>query len=187
MGRVFRYASEQNWEDTGRLGEELEVMGLLVHNGKLYGGTLPLADVQRFDGDANWTSIGRIDLTPNVKYRRAWTMAEYRGRLFWGTLPSGQVLSIEAGKNVTSDATLPPGWRHIAAIRRDRHLELHIDARQVAKSAEFNPADYDLSRAATQPLRIGFGPTDYFNGCLRELRIYERALSTAELKALAEP
>ncbi len=187
MGRVFRYASEQTWEDAGRLGEELEVMGLMVHNGKLYGGTLPLADVQRYDGDEKWTSIGRVDLTPDVKYRRAWTMAEYRGRMFWGTLPSGKVLSIEAGKNVTSDAALPPGWQHIAAIRRGRQLELHIDGQRVAQSAELNPADYDLSHAATQPLRIGFGPTDYFNGCLRDVRIYERALSSSEVKALAVP
>jgi hypothetical protein len=187
MGRVFRYAGEQNWEDAGRLGEELEVMGLMVHNGKLYGGTLPLADVQRFDGDGKWTSIGRVDLTPDVKYRRAWTMAEYRGRMFWGTLPSGKVMSIAAGKNVTSDVPLAPGWQHVAAIRRGRHLELHINGERIAQSSEFNPADYDLRGAAAQPLQIGFGPTDYFHGCLRDVRIYDRALSPAEIKAVVLP
>ena len=157
-------------------------MGLMVYNGKLYGGTLPLADVQRYDGGTSWTSIGRVDLTPDVKFRRAWTAAEYRGRLFWGTLPSGKVQSIEAGRNVTSDATLAPGWRHLAAIRRGQHLELFIDAEQVARSAELEPADYDLT--TEQSLRMGFGPTDYFHGGLRDIRLHERALSSSEIRGL---
>ena len=33
--------------DAGRLGAELEVMGMAVYNGKLYAGTLPLAQVYR--------------------------------------------------------------------------------------------------------------------------------------------
>ena len=35
--------------DIGRLGDELEVMGMLVHNGQLYGGTLPLGAVFPFE------------------------------------------------------------------------------------------------------------------------------------------
>lgn len=182
-GQVFRYASGQTWEDAGRLGEELEVMGLLVHNGKLYGGTLPLAEVRRYDGDKTWTSVGRVDLTPDVKYRRAWTMAEYQGRMFWGTLPSGKVQSIAAGRNVTSDAALAPGWRHLTALRRTDHLELFIDGRLIARSAKFNPAEFDLS--TEEPLRIGFGPTDYFHGSLRDVRIYGRAISEQEIADLA--
>ena len=46
-GKVFRYLGPNQWEDTGRLGNELEVMGLALFNGKLYGGTLPLAQVYR--------------------------------------------------------------------------------------------------------------------------------------------
>ncbi len=184
-GRVYRFVKDNEWEDVGRLGEELEVMGMMVHNGKLFAGTLPLASVYRFDGLGRWTHIGRLDQTPDVKYRRAWTMAEFQGRLFCGTLPTGHVLSIEAGKNVTWDEELPPGWRHVAAVRSPGKLELFVDGRTVGSSSAFDPADYDLTN--DQPLRIGFGPGDYFNGHLRDVRLYRRALIRDEIARLARP
>ena len=44
-------------------------------DGKFYAGTLPLAQVYRFDGGTKWTCTGQLDRTPDVKYRRAWSMA----------------------------------------------------------------------------------------------------------------
>ena len=49
-GRVYRFEDVGRWTDVGRLGEELEVMGMLVHNGRLIAGTLPLAEVYEYDG-----------------------------------------------------------------------------------------------------------------------------------------
>jgi hypothetical protein len=181
QARVVRYGGGTKWLDVGRLGEELESMPLVVYNGKLYGGTLPLAEVYRFDGDDNWTKVGRLDDTPDVKYRRAWSMAVYRGRLFCGTLPSGHVHSIEAGKNVTLDRELAPGWRHIAAVRHGDRLELFVDGKLAAKSAAFDSQQYDLS--SSQPLRIGFGANDYFRGKLADVRLYRGAISA---EAIAE-
>lgn len=182
-GRVFRYRSDNDWKDTGRLGDELEVMGMLVHNGKLYAGALPLADVYRFDSPDGWTKVGRLDHTADVKYRRAWTMAEFQGRLFCGTLPSGHVLSIEAGRNVTYDRELIAGWHHLAATKRGGNLQLYVDGKSVANSRKFESADYDLS--TDRPLRIGFGPNDYFRGSLRDVRIYNRTLDDREVSELA--
>ena len=65
---------------------------MAVYNGKLYAGTLPLGEVYRYDGDQKWTLTGQLDTTPNVKYRRVWSMAVCQGKLFAGTLPSGQGL-----------------------------------------------------------------------------------------------
>lgn len=184
-GKVFRYDGDNRWADTGRLGEELEVMGMLVHNGQLFAGTLPAAKVYRFDGLTQWIEAGRLDLTPEVKYRRAWTMAEYRGRLYCTSLPSGHVFSIEAGRNVTFDDALGPGWRHLAAVRAERQLKLYVDGKPVAESAAFKPEEFDIS--CDHPLQIGFGPSDSFHGSLSDLRIYERALSEAEVATLAAP
>lgn len=180
--RVYRL-EEDRWVFSGRLGEELETMPLFVYNGKMYAGTLPTAEVYRFDGGENWTRIARLDHTPDVRYRRVWSMAEYRGRLFAGTLPSGHVHSIEIGRNVTSNRPLAPGWRHIAAVRDTSELRLYIDGDLVATSAQFEPDAYNLSTAA--PLTIGFGANDHFNGSLRELRIFDRALSAGEITSLA--
>jgi len=180
---VFEYNGPGSWIDRGRLGSELEVMAMAVYNGKLYAGTLPLAEVYRYDGKSEWTSTGRLDTTPDVKYRRVWSMAVYGGKLYCGTLPSGHVYSLEAGKVVSHDRELAPGWRHIAAVKAGDRLKLYVDGQCVATSTALDPAGFDLSNR--EPWKIGFGQHDYFNGRLRDLRIYGRALSEAEIGQLA--
>lgn len=180
---VFRYRGGSDWADTGKLGQELEAMPLLVYNGKMYGGTLPLAEIYRYDGDENWTRFGRVDMTPDVKYRRAWSMAVYQGRLFVGTLPSGRVLSIETGRNATYDRELKSGWHHIAAVRGEKTLKLYIDGAMVAESSRMQAEDYDLS--VDQPLRIGFGAQDYFRGRISDVRLYRGELTPTQIQSQA--
>ena len=108
-------------------------------------------------------------------------MAIFQGRLFCGTLPSGHVHSIEAGKNVTYDTELVAGWRHIAAVRRGNRLELFIDGELKARSAEFRATEYNLT--ADRPWQIGFGAHDYFRGRLADVRIYQGALSPPAIRA----
>ncbi len=178
-GSVFRYAGPQKWVHAGRLGMEKEVMGMAVYNGKLYAGTLPFADVYRYDGGSKWTTTGRLDNTPDVRYRRAWSMAVFEGKLFCGVLPSGHVLSLEAGKSVTYDRALSSGWHHLAAIRKGNRLRLSIDGKRVAESSRFDPAAFNLSTEG--PLKIGLGQHDFFNGEMKDVRIYRRALSRSEI------
>ncbi len=182
QAHVFRYAGGTEWQDVGKLGEELEAMPLLVYNGKMYGGTLPTAEVYRFDADKTWTKIGRVDHTPDVKYRRAWSMAVYQGRLFVGTLPSGHVLSMEAGRNATFDRELSAGWRHVAAVREKDRLKLFVDGEPVAQSVSFEPGRFDLK--SDQPIRIGFGAQDYFHGDLADVRLYRGALTGSQVREL---
>ncbi|MFH1739360.1 MAG: LamG-like jellyroll fold domain-containing protein [bacterium] len=181
-GTVYRYAGDQHWSGCGRLGDELEVMGMAVYNGKLYAGTLPLAQVYRYDGNLIWTPTGQLDRTPDVKYRRAWSMAVYQGKLFCGTLPSGHVHCLEAGKGVSYDDEIQAGWRHIAAVRDKAVLNLFVDGKLISQSTVFRPDSYDLSNE--QPLRIGFGPHDYFNGEIEDLRLYDRAITHEEVDTL---
>lgn len=180
--RVYRYDGDHDWVDCGRLGREMEVMGMAVYNGKLYAGTLPLAEVYRYESGNAWTRTGRLDHTPGVRYRRAWSMAVYRGRLYCGTLPSGRVYSFESGRSVTHDRELQPGWHHVAAARSGKFLHLYVDGSLAATSAAFEPAAYDISN--NRPLRIGFGDHDYFNGTIRDVRLYDRALGAPELRRL---
>lgn len=182
-GKVFRYDGGTRWIDCGRLGQELEVMGMLVHNGQLYAGSLPLAEVYRYGGDESWNRLVQLDTTPDVKYRRAWTMAQYQGRLFCGTLPSGKVWSFAAGACTTYDRELPPGWHHVAAVRSGKRLKLYVDGKAVSQSAEFDPAKYDLS--AELPLTIGAGSGDLFRGRMRDVRIHRGALTADEVSRLA--
>jgi hypothetical protein len=181
--RVYRYGGGTDWIPAGRLGEELETMPLLVYNGKLYGGTLPLGEVYRYEGGEEWLKVARLDQTPDVKYRRVWSMALYNGRMFAGTLPAGRVYSVEYGRNATCDRPLEPGWRQIAAVRERDRLRLYVDGVPVAESAEFAPEAYDLTNS--EPLTIGFGPHDHLNGRLRDVRLYNQALSAAQIEELA--
>src|SRR5262249_49080540 len=133
-----------------------------------------------------WTSTGRLDRTPDVRYRRAWSMAIFQGRLFCGTLPSGHVHALDVGSAVSDDHELKPGWRHLAAVRQGLRLKLFVDGKLVAASPESDagkgPA-FDLSN--DRPLTIGFGTHDYFRGSLSDLRLYDRALTADEIAALA--
>lgn len=183
QGRVYRFEDVGNWSDAGRLGEELEVMGMLVHNGRLTAGTLPLAEVYSYTGNSAWTRLTRLDHTPDVKYRRVWTMAEHDGRLFCSTLPSGRIYSYEAGRNVTWGHSLSPGWHHLAAVKSHDRLTLAIDGQIVARSEELDPAAFELDQS--ESLKIGFGANDYFCGRLSDLRLYARALSDREIRELA--
>ena len=182
-GRVYLFEEANKWTDIGRLGEELEVMGMLVHNGRLMAGTLPLAEVYQFDGANRWRRLTQLDATPDVKYRRAWTMAEYQGQLFCSTLPSGHVHACEVGKLATWDYEFPLGWHHVAAVKSVGKLLLYVDGKLKSSSTDFNPEDFDLSN--DQPLRIGSGPNDFFHGRLRDVRLYRRALTPAEVATLA--
>jgi hypothetical protein len=180
-GKVFVLGEPGNWQDRGRLGEERESMGMAVYNGKLYGGTLPLAQVYRYDGGTTWTNTGQLDTTPDVQYRRAWSMAVYQGKLFCGVLPSGRVLSYETGRCISRDYELPAGWVHLAAQRKSGTMNLYVDGKLVNEASS---ASLNIDNEA--PLKIGLGQHDYFNGRMRDLMVHDRALTEAELAALAE-
>jgi hypothetical protein len=181
---VYRYDGGETWTPItaeGRVGYERELMGTVLYNGKVYIGSLPMANVWRMDG-SKFTFVGNLDATP-TSLRRVWSMAVYQGKLLGGTLPSGHVYSIEAGKMATWDRVFPSGWRHVTAVKNRSVLQLYVDGQQVAVSSGFNPGYYDLSN--DQPLLIGFGAHDYFNGLMSDLRLYNRALTEPEIIGLA--
>jgi hypothetical protein len=182
-GRVYRFESPGQWTDLGRLGEELEVMGMLVHNGRLLAGSLPLAEVYQFESAGVWKKLRQLDTTPDVKYRRAWTMAEFSGKLFCSTLPSGTVWSYQAGQAVSTNSELPAGWRHVVAQRQSGRLRLFVDGRLAADTVEPPAKSFELT--VNQPLLIGRGENDFFHGELSDVRLYDRALAADEIATLS--
>jgi hypothetical protein len=181
-GEVFRFDGVNNWTPCGRVddaADKSESMGLAVYNGKFFAGSLPLAKVYRYESGATWTDTGTLDSTPDLWLHRAWSMAVFKGKLFCGTLPSGRIYSLEAGRCATHDNELGPRWRHLAAVRSSNKLKLYVDGKLVSVSSDFRPEDYDISNE--KPLIIGFGNQDYFAGRMRDLRVYNRALSEAEI------
>jgi hypothetical protein len=208
---VSAYQGDGVWQPMGRVGvDATEVLGLVVYNGTLYGSSLPRAEVCRYEGDSKWTSLKRFHspegwvpgIPPNVsrdqvnEMARVTSLTIHDGKLFasTGSCTSaaqdppldvrGKVFALEAGKNVSYDKDLGPGWKHLAAIREDGRLKLMIDGELVATSVEFDPAEYDIS--TDRPLRIGFGETEHFEGKMRDVRLYNRSLSEEEVAELAK-
>ena len=61
-------------------------------------------------------------------------------------------------------------------------LKLFVDDKLVASSTEFNRNEYNLSNEET--LKIGFGQHDYFNGKMKNVRIFNRAVSEKQILEL---
>jgi hypothetical protein len=212
--KVARYAGGEEWLPMGRVGTDgTEVNALVVYNGKLYGGSIPRAEVCRYDGQPQWTSLirfyspegwqpqppselgGQPSRAALNEWSRVTSLTIYDGSLFAsiGSCTSsildapadvrGRVFRMQAGRCVSFDHDLGPGWKHLAAVRAQAQLKLYVDGQLAATSAHFEPAEYDLS--TDQPLRIGFGQTDYFSGKIREVRIYNRALANSEIAGLS--
>lgn len=186
-GRVYRLNQAGQWDDFGRLGEELEVMGMMVYNGRLFGGTLPGGQVFTLDPATpplppTWRLSQTLDTTPNVKYRRAWTMAEQGGLLFCSTLPSGKVFSAEHGVQVNYDSIFPSGWHHVMATKNGQILELYIDGTRVGQR---RGQLKEIEQSSTQKLTIGNGPSGPFVGDLKDLRVYRRILNDQEIRQLS--
>lgn len=164
-GKVFRLDAGDKWTDCGRLGNEQEVMGMLVHNGAFYAGTLPAGEVYRYSGGTSWQLLKQLDATPDVRFRRVWTMATFQGRLFATTLPSGHIWSMSAGSLATHDHELADGWHDIVAQRKDGRLRLFLDGKLVA---EADAAGLDL-KTAGRALTVGEGPRGQFAGRIRNV------------------
>lgn len=165
LAKVYRLEANGRWTDRGQMGDEKEVMAMLVHNGSFYGGTLPLGEVYRYEGETSWKLLKQIDVTPDVRYRRVWTMSTYQGKLFATTLPSGKIWSMSAGTLVTHDHELGAGWHDIVAERKAGKLRLLVDGKQVAetdaKALNLDPAGLEL--------KIGSGPSGVFKGRLKNV------------------
>jgi hypothetical protein len=208
--KVTVYQGGQNWTVMGRVGVDgTEVNSLAVYNGKLYGGALPRAEVCRYDGTSEWTSLKRFyspeGWQPGLPGKlsreqvnvmcRLTSLTVYNGKLFASTgsctssvldAPRevrGKVFSLEAGKAASYSDDLGPGWKHLVAMRDGEQLKLFVDGKLVAKSSSFDPGVYDVS--TNQPLRIGFGQTEYFAGKMADVRLYNTALSDMRIQELS--
>lgn len=77
--------------------------------------TLPLAEAYVYEGDTTWRRMQQLDKTENVKYRRAWTMAEHAGKVYCSTLPSGRCVFLFLKMN------------SICTVKRNKKLAHHIE------------------------------------------------------------
>jgi hypothetical protein len=184
-GRVYQKGQDHAWVDLGRLGEELEVMGMMVHNGTVVAGSLPSGEVYRYRANQRWEKLATLDSTPDVRYRRVWTMAEWYGQLIASTLPSGKVFAAAAGTSVQAAHAIDDRWHHVAAVRRGSELELWLDGRLVARKNQPDLTTYDLTSQSI--LKIGSGRHGTLQGTIGQVQIFATALSPEQLEQQTGP
>ena len=126
----------------------------------------------------------RLDYTPDVTYRRAWTMAEHQGEVFCSTLPSGRVYAFTQGQQVQWGHTLSSAQHHVTATKSANCLTLYVDGDRVAQTQVSDIKSYVLDVEA--PLRIGSGMNGRLSGQLSGVRVYQRMLNAVEIEALSK-
>ena len=155
-----------------------------------------------FNGTNAWVSVpdsATLDLTTGMTLE-AWVqptvtgswrtvvMKEQSGNLVYGlysnTSTNRPRVEIFAGgslRTLEGPSQLPTGtWSHLAATYDGATLRLFVNGAQVAQLATCGSI-----LASTAPLRIGGNGVwgEYFSGPIDEVRVYNRALSAAEVAA----
>lgn len=192
-----------HWVDVGRMGDSTETVGLIVYNGSFYAGSIPRAEVFRYDGPNRWTSLRKLFDPPNYDvdkdvedWSRASSLTVFQDKMFVSTADCyramlsktkpdeirGKVYSYKVGEGVSYDRDLGTGWKQVAAVRAGDQLKIYVDGELAATQP--NVQSLDVSSDA--PLRIGFGPQSYFQGQLRNVRLYNRALNRGEVNTIRQ-
>ena len=211
LGRVARWdPRRRRWQQTGRLGDSSEIMALNVYNGKLYGASIPRAEVFRYERDASWTSLRRLFDPPGwapvlvrnmgtpdgFRRHREWTrvtsLTQHDGLVFAsvGSCTSaavdapadvrGTVHAFGAGVVATTPRTLEPGRHHVAAVRRGGTLAVYVDGREAATAR----GGVTGPLATDARLRIGEDEAGRHAGRIDRFQTFDRALDPREIGAL---
>jgi hypothetical protein len=154
-----------------------------------------------FDGVDDWVTVAdsrSLDLTTGMTLEawvrptalgRTWRtvlVKEQPGQLAYalyagtGTRPSGHVFTTR-DRGLRGPSALPRRrWSHLAVTWDGLIISAYVDGREVSSHALVGPA-----RTSTRPLRIGGNAIwpEWFKGSIDEVRVYDRALSAAEIAA----
>lgn len=192
----FEEGSGQATADSSGLNNRGAISGATwVTSGKV-GGALS------FDGANDMVSVAdsaSLDLTAGMTLE-AWVyptaladwhtvvMKETNGELVYAlyasenvSIPSVYVRIGNSSRRLAGTSALPLNtWTHLAATYTGSTLRLYVNGTQVASQARTGSI-----ATSNQPVRIGGNAVwgEYFNGSIDEVRIYNRALTVAEIAA----
>jgi hypothetical protein len=133
-----------------------------------------------WDGARNWTRIFDFG-SGTTHYMYLTPQANGAGIRFAISLANGW------GEQALTSAPLPAGrWVHVAVTLSGSTGTLYVNGSAVATNTEMTHAPFRM-RSTTQAWlgRSQFAADPYFNGKIDEFRIYNGALSAAEVAALA--
>ncbi|MEX2170423.1 MAG: LamG-like jellyroll fold domain-containing protein [Pirellulales bacterium] len=165
----------------------------------------PFGNAFTFDGTGDYIDIGdELDLGTSDFTLSAWVMGDPTmnawGRIFDKGFASGYALGRQANSNTIAFEFLASGsqgntfdtvaslidntWHHVALVKSGTSVTIYADG-----APENTETVSGASQNNTRSLLIGYNPGEgilgYWKGQLDELKIYGRALTPAEIAALA--
>ena len=182
--------SSGNGNDGTVHGPPVQVDGMfddaLVFNGNDYIVIDSVADATALNNALTWESwIKTTDFSDNVL--GGWNTSA-NGNLFWFRVHNelgDRFLQIYDGVSHNSQKDVSDGiWHHIAVIYDNGNTTAYIDG-------EIDIGPYSRSRTFSSSDKVTIGAewdsgvlSGYFNGIIDEVRIYNKALSSAEIQQL---
>ncbi|MFI6321270.1 LamG-like jellyroll fold domain-containing protein [Nonomuraea sp. NPDC050556] len=168
-------AASTSWNLTGKYGKALSF------NGTSSWVTVPDSTSLRL---TNGMTLEAWVRPTSVTGWRTVLMKEFGADLAYAIMGSGSsgpaaFIYTTSGANAPAASNLPLNtWSHVAATYDGATLRMYVNGTQVAT----NPTVGNL-RAGTSPLRIGgnSGSGEYFSGLIDEVRVYNKALTAAQL------
>jgi glucose/arabinose dehydrogenase/PKD repeat protein len=170
--------SSTSWTGAGRFGSALSFNGTSSRVTIADSASLDLSTGMTLEAWVNPSSLGSAWRTVAFKQATAGMVyALYADN--GGGRPTGQV-DIGGEQNAIGTAQLPAGtWSHVATTYDGGTLRLYVNGTQVASKAQTGAIP-----ASSSPLQLGGNSIwgEYFGGLLDEVRVYNRALSPAEIQ-----
>jgi hypothetical protein len=191
--QAINTTGEVTWVPDGKLGPAPQLKA---------GGTFELGASGDFEKDQSfsygaWVRISNENASAAIIARMD-EQAAYRG---WDLWQQGRSLAVHlidawadnALKVTTTQPVLTPGqWQHVFAtydgMGQTDGIKIYIDGKPVQLRVEAGTLKPDASIRTQTPLRIGQrSHTQVFEGGgIQDVRIYDRALSAAEVKTIAD-
>jgi hypothetical protein len=197
-GLVAYYEFENNADDSS--GNEIH--GTLVGDAGFAEGPEGYGMALSLDGDGDYVDCGLnplLDITEEITFTywikvvaldRSWNTVLSRGDDSWRSSRAGENNFMEAAVGGTSGNYLygvtpvdDDKWHHFGAVYDGDTFTLYLDGEK-----ESSEESTGLITASTYPLLIGENAQAtgrFWNGLIDEVVIYDRALSTGEIRYLA--
>jgi fibronectin type 3 domain-containing protein len=171
--------SNATWAATGKFGKALSFNGTNA--------SVSVPDSASLDLTTGMTLEAWVNPTVSSGFRTL-VVKEQPGNLVYGVYsssdtnrPQSQVTVGGTARLLNGTATLPTGtWSHVAATYDGTTQRLYVNGTQVSTLAVSGSI-----ATSNSPLKIGGNSiwSEWFNGLIDEVRVYDRPLSAAEITA----
>ena len=195
------YTAKWNGTDWSALGSGMDysVYSLAVYNGELYvGGQFISAGGMSANYTAKWNGTNWSALSSETD-SDVYTFARYNGELYAGgffTIASGVTANRIAkwssgGKEISSNtSSFAPNWQQVVVTYNHNNLSVYINGSLENNITTFiTPSTNNLALllGTTYGSRSGgysSSGSEYFNGKIDEVRVYNRSLSSSQIQTL---